>query len=129
MMKKAAYKQVIEHINEDEVNLDKFKIGKVSDVILSYYNKDLPKTSDVNEFTKRKQRYSFYILLLGNYALPIHTFYFDKKEDADKAYKKYMGKLIDQRLEKYRTKVEKGYSLTLDEIQKCKEIQALLPED
>jgi len=128
-MKKVAYKQTIEHINQ-EFNIPKnYKIGKVSDICKSYYNPDLPKTNNLEEFYKRAPRYSFTVYLRGSITLPCHTFLFNTEQSAKNMHKKYLARYIDQELEKYRKRVNSGKKLSISEIDKCKEIQALLPED
>lgn len=121
-----AWKQVLEHVNEFPSGLS--SIDKVQPVIKTYYNKDLPKTDNPEEFLKRIPRYEFHVFTkLGKYRKPAHRFIFDKEEDAKKAYKKCMCLMINQLLDPYREIVASGKTLTEQQLKECEKIQNLLP--
>ena len=103
------YKQSIEHTNELPGKF--FKICKVSDLITTRYNANLPKTSDPVEFMKRPVRYTFSVYARDKKEdrLPSqNTYLFDDKITAEAAYKKIMCIWIDEQLEPYRKLVAKG---------------------
>lgn len=130
MVKRVAYKQVIEHVNEKSpLALTRFE--SITPLNSTRYNPDLPKTDDINEFLKRKLRYEFKIYLKsqGVTALPLHRFIFDSKALADKMYSYYMRAWIDEQIEPYRKLVKKGKTLTPAQLQKCEEIQNLYKDD
>lgn len=128
-MVKQLYKGLINHKNEFPSDFSSF--DKVTDIIETRAHSDLPKTDSPEEFMKRKPKYSFivYPKRTSVSAVPIHEFVYDSKADANKAYRHCMSLWIDQQLEPYRKKVEKGHDLTLDEIDKCERIQKLLKDD
>jgi len=130
MTKKVAYKQIVEHVNEKSPSiLTRFE--SITSVSKTYYNPKLPKTSDINEFLKRKPRYEFNIYLKskGVTALPLHHFIFDNLKDANKIYGHYMKLWIDEQIEPYRKLVQSGKILTEEQLQKCEEIQNLYKGD
>lgn len=124
------YKQAAEYINELPAKF--FKIHNITKLTSTRYNNNLPKTSDLNEFLKRPLRYSFTVFARYNKddRLPCKNLYlFDNEKDAKFAYRKVMSIWIDEQLEPYRKIVKKGKSLTSYQIEKCKEIQALLSDE
>lgn len=127
-MVKVLYKSVINHKNEFPSGFSLF--DKITDIIETREYSDLPKTDSIEEFLKRKPKYSFMIYpkRTSVSAVPVHNFIFDTESDARKAYRKCMGLWIDQKLEPYREKVKKGQNLTLDEIDKCEQIQNMLKD-
>lgn len=130
MTKKVAYKQIVEHVNEKSPSiLTRFE--SITSINKTYYNPDLPKTLDVNEFLKRKPRYEFSIYLKskGVTALPLHHFIFDELQDANKLYGHYMKLWIDELIEPYRKIVQSGRALTEAQLQRCEEIQNLYKDD
>lgn len=125
-----AYKQVKEHVNELPEKF--FKIQQITNLIETRYNSSLPKTDDYTEFMKRPIRYSFSIFAREKQSerLPIqHLYLFDNKEIAKNEYKKVMSIWINEQIEPYRKLINKGKTLTPFQLEKCEEIQALLPED
>jgi len=129
---KIAYKQEIEHINENPLDFSNIKrIAQVTKLHSTYYNKNLPKTSDIEEFLKRNKRYTFTVFNknVNPWALPYHVYIYDNEEIATIQYKKVMCEWINQQLQPYRKLVKKGCTLTSQQIEKCKQIQDLLPED
>lgn len=121
-------KLILEH--ENEFPSDIKDISKIQPVIETYYNKDLPKTDDIDKFLKRKPRYEFCVFLnRSEYCKPAHKFIFDKKKDADKAHDQCLAIYIDERIEPYRKMVEDGKKLTKAQMKICEDLQNLLPED
>lgn len=124
------YKQSTEYINKLP---DKFfKIYNVTNLSTTRYNPTLPKTSDIDEFLKRPVRYTFSVFARDNKEdrLPSQKLYlYDNEKIAQTAYKKVMKVWIDDQIEPYRKLVSKGKELTSYQIEKCKAIQELLPED
>ena len=124
----SAYNQQIEHVNEYPLDLS--GLSAVKQIAKTYYNKDLPSVSTIEELLKRKPRYEFSVYLNKvKYAEPVHHFIFDKEIDAKKAYKYYMSTMIDEKIEPYRKIIESGGKLTNKQLEECEKIQALLLED
>ena len=128
-MVKQLYKSVINHKNEFPSDFSSF--DKITDVIETRAYSDLPKTDSIDEFLKRKPKYSFIIYpkRTSVSAIPAHEFVYDDKAEANKAHKHCILRWIDQQLEPYREKVKKGQNLTLYEMDKCEKIQNLLKDD
>lgn len=126
-MAKTAYKQTIEHINQSPTKLR--GIDSITHIVETRYNSNLPKTNDQEEFLKRPIRYTFRIDLKSKIAQPAHIYIYDNKQDAENAYKFHMRNWIDEQIEPFRKLVKHGNTLTIKQIEKCKRIQALLPED
>ena len=125
-----AYKQQKEHTNELPEKF--FKIQRVTNLIPTRYNKSLPGTDKYEEFIKRPIRYTFSVFAREKKEDRLssqHLYLFDNKKLAEEQYKKTMCTWIDEQLEPYRKLVAKGKTLTPFQIEKCEEIQALLPED
>lgn len=126
---KDLYKQVIEHVNEKPSDFS-FALAKVSDIIETRFDPNLPPAETVEELLKRNPKYTFCVHLKNTSieALPLHQFTYDKKDDASKANRYYMAKWIDELIEPYRKKVNAGKKLTLEEIDECKAIQDMLKD-
>ena len=94
--KKTGYKQVVEYFNKNPEDIG--KIVKLSSISMSRYNPTLQKTTDVKLFLKRPVRYYFSIISKKstNTSYFMHTYYYDKKEDAIKAHHKPKVELYDQ---------------------------------
>lgn len=125
-----AYKQEKEHTNEEPGKF--FRINNITGFTTTRYNNALPKTDNPEEFLKRPIRYCFSVFAREDKLdrLPSHHLYFfDNEEFGKTAYKKVMATWIDEQIEPYRKLIEKGKTLSLAQMQKCKNIQDLLPED
>ncbi len=129
MVKAVGYKQIVKHINEFPSALP--TIREVSCIGDTRYNPDLPPTNNIAEFAKRPIRHAFAVYLKNTTPslLPTHYYIFDNMKDAKAAHAQCMKQWIDTQLEPFRQKVKKGRSLTLKQIEYCKKIQDLLPED
>ena len=130
MAKKVAYKQTIEHVNEKSPS-PLMRFESITNLSKTYYNPNLPKTTDINEFLKRAVRYQFTVFLKSNgvVALPLHTFIYDDLKQAKKMHSHYMKAWIDEQIEPYRKLVQKGKTLTEEQLRKCEEIQNLYKDD
>lgn len=126
---KTAYKQIIKHFNEFPSALT--RIQQVNTLGQTKYDPNLPPVTTIEEMEKRPTRFSFSVYLKNTSvsALPSHFYVFDDKKSAEKAYKHCMRQWIDEQLEPYRELVKKGKSLSMTQIERCREIQELLPED
>ena len=126
---KIAYNQVLRYENQLPTNLP--KLAKVTSICETRQNDKLPKTADVVEFMKRPIRYTFniYPKSTSSHALPMYNYTFDRKEDAQQAYKLCMDAWIDEQLEPYRKLLNEGKMLTLEQLEKCDSIQNLYKED
>lgn len=126
---KELYKQVIVHSNERLSDFP-YALAKVSDIIETRADRSLPPAESIEELMKRKPRYTFYVHLKNKSieALPLHQFIYDKKDDATKVHRHYMETWINELIEPYRKKVASGRKLTLDEIDKCEQIQNMLKD-
>lgn len=128
-MVKQGYKQTLQYINEMPTELP--RLSNVTDLLECRYNPDLPKTNNVEEFMQRPLRYAFRMVTKSNtVSAPIQYYcIFDKKEDAQQNHKKCMQKLVNDLIEPYRKKSEKGIKLTEHELEYCKKVQARLKEE
>lgn len=114
-MKKTGYKQVIEHVNDSpQINS---KILDLTSVMLSRYDSNAKKTTDVNTFLQRPVRYYFAVTTNGGGMTSgyNHACYFDKKEDAVKAHKELRLKLYDQVTAPFLKKINSRLCLTQDD--------------
>lgn len=126
---KVAYNQTITHLNESP---DVFPpIKQVNSIFKTYQHPNLPRPKTQEELLSRSPCYVFMVYLKSKTvsALPVHKYIFEDEKLARETYKKCMYQWINEQIEPYRKKVKKGHILTLDEMERCEKIQALIDDD
>lgn len=117
------YKQYQEHFNT--IPDIKNKISELSTISTSRRDPNAKKTSDVNAFLKRPVKYYFDVTTKDNNITTLfhHAYYYDHKDDAEKAHHMLKLKLYDQEVEPFMKKINKGKKLS--EIDQSK-LQAIM---
>lgn len=97
----------IEYTNDIPDTLPKIKT--VSDIFECRYNKDLPKTDNVEEFLKRPIRYAFVFQGRKTPILKTPQYYciFDKKEKAEAARATCVKKMYQDIINSYEERIKK----------------------
>lgn len=106
------YKQCIKYFNEYP-NI-KNEINELSNISTTRYNLNEKQTSDLNEFLKRPIRYYFDVTIKNKNisTLFCNSYYFDKKDDAEKAHHQLKLQIYDQKTAPFLNKINKGKKLT-----------------
>ena len=111
--KSVGYKQLKEHFNAfPEAD---FTIDTLSAIGTCRYDPEAKKTASMQDFMKRPVKYYFNVLeKVPQRATSFqHSYFFDKKEDAEKCHKQLRIKLYDQLTKKYLDKMDSNKRLTV----------------
>lgn len=112
MSKKAiGYKQSKEHFNcLPDTN---YTIDSLTTIGTCRYDPEAKKTASMEAFMNRPIRYFFNVTekVPGSATSFQHSYYFDKKEDAEQSHKLLRLKLYDQKTKRFLNKIENGRRL------------------
>lgn len=102
----------------------KNKINELSNIATSRYDPIAKRTNDINTFLKRPVKYYFDVTTKNQNVTTLfhHAYYYDKKEDAEKAHHLLRVQLYDQEIEPFMKKINKGKKLTEIDQSKLKAI-------
>ena len=92
----------------------KHEIDELSTISTSRYDPNAKKTNDITTFMKRPFRYHFNVTTKNNgMSIPLNqSYYYDKKEDCEKAHHYLRLKLYDQETGPFLKKINAGKKLS-----------------
>lgn len=112
MGKQIGYKQCQEYFNRSPQAFD--EIFELSTISITRYNPEVKKSTSLNEFLKRPERYTFDFSTkcTGTTNYKKHVYYYDDLNTAKIEHKKLRLKLYDQQTKPYLNKINKKIKLT-----------------